>query len=212
MKMIYEKVPPECPIRQGDIFVMLPQPILPDPKNITCISQEDGNIYATTWDSVAGQPKKLIAMPVVTSMGIVATQNCDAFRKPLITFFKVDQYDSVSKEALNANVVKRIKFLTQSSRLRLAWLYLPKDSSCGFDQKMAVSFLEPFQVHRSFLEPQISLYRKCRLTKVAYEHYRERIAQFYRRYPYNEWYPLDRDEFKAYKEEYPEAEAYSWQE
>ncbi|MBM4082926.1 MAG: hypothetical protein FJ278_24680 [Planctomycetes bacterium] len=37
--------------------------------------------------------------------------------------------------------------------------------------------------------------RKGRLNPIADEHFRERIAEFFRRYPYDEWYPLDQREF-----------------
>jgi hypothetical protein len=54
--------------------------------------------------------------------------------------------------------------------------------------------------------------RKGRLNITAYEHFRERIAEFYRRYPYDEWYPLDKAEMETYKNEYPDATLFPWQE
>ncbi len=53
--------------------------------------------------------------------------------------------------------------------------------------------------------------RRGRLNKVADEHFRERIGEFYRRYPYDEWYPLDEQEMALYTKEYPGAKPFSWQ-
>ncbi len=53
--------------------------------------------------------------------------------------------------------------------------------------------------------------RKGRLNAVADEHFRERIGEFFRRYPYDEWYALDEQEMSEYKKEYPDTEAFPWQ-
>ena len=45
----------------------------------------------------------------------------------------------------------------------------------------------------------------------ADEHFRERLAEFFRRYPYDEWYPLEKAEFAEYKKSYPETEPREWQ-
>jgi len=75
---------------------------------------------------------------------------------------------------------------------------------------MAVDFLVTLRVRRLELESLRSL-RKGRLNPVADEHFRERIAEFSRRYPYDEWYPLNREEFDVYRAEYPDAEPFPWQ-
>jgi len=38
----------------------------------------------------------------------------------------------------------------------------------------------------------------ARLRTPAIEHFRERLSEFYRRYPYDEWYPLNREEYQKY--------------
>jgi hypothetical protein len=53
--------------------------------------------------------------------------------------------------------------------------------------------------------------RRARLNDVAEAHFRERIAEFFRRYAYDEWYCLDAAELAAYIEENPEANPYPWQ-
>jgi hypothetical protein len=52
-----------------------------------------------------------------------------------------------------------------------------------------------------------------RLNDVATEHFRESLGQFYRRYPYNEWYPLTPEEAAAYADakKLEAVELYEWQ-
>lgn len=69
----------------------------------------------------------------------------------------------------------------------------------------------PIRLRRAELEGLRNL-RPARLNDVADEHFRERISQFFRRYPYDEWYALERDEMALYKNEYPDAEPFPWQE
>ncbi len=67
------------------------------------------------------------------------------------------------------------------------------------------------RVPRAELE-EVRYLRKGRLNNVADEHFRERIGEFFRRYPYDEWYPLDQDEMEAYIKEYPDIRPFPWQE
>jgi len=39
----------------------------------------------------------------------------------------------------------------------------------------------------------------------------ERVAEFYRRYPYDEWYTLNAAELAAYRRDHPDADPYPWQ-
>ena len=76
---------------------------------------------------------------------------------------------------------------------------------------MAVDFMVTLRVPRDELEDIRDL-RKGRLNEVADEHFRERISEFFRRYPYDEWYPLNSEELQAYTSEYPGTQAFHWQE
>jgi hypothetical protein len=100
--------------------------------------------------------------------------------------------------------------ITQQARINQKWFYLPPDEKVGFAQKMGVDFLVTLRVPRVDLETLRSL-RKGRLNAIADEHFRERIAEFFRRYPYDEWYPLNKEELQAYVEEYPDAKPFPWQ-
>jgi hypothetical protein len=75
---------------------------------------------------------------------------------------------------------------------------------------MGVEFMTTLRVARVDLESLRNL-RKGRLNWIAEEHFRERIAEFFRRYPYDEWYPLDTSEFSEYEKEYPDVHPFPWQ-
>jgi hypothetical protein len=81
----------------------------------------------------------------------------------------------------------------------------------GFKDKMGVDFLVTIRVSRIDLE-RLRPLRKCCLNETARDHFRERISDFFRRYSYNEWYPLNTEEFNAYRGDYPDTEPYPWQE
>jgi hypothetical protein len=96
------------------------------------------------------------------------------------------------------------------ARVNLKWFYLPPDERLGFAEKMAVGFMVTLRVPRTELEALRDL-RRGRLNAVADEHFRERISEFFRRYPYDEWYPLNQEELEAYTDEHPDARPYPWQ-
>jgi len=75
-----------------------------------------------------------------------------------------------------------------------------------------VDFMVTLRVPREGLEGLRSSSRKARLNAVASEHFRERIGEFFRRYPYDEWYALNAEEMEAYRMEYPDAIPFAWQE
>jgi hypothetical protein len=79
---------------------------------------------------------------------------------------------------------------------------------------VAASPEAPLQQGEADLEAARAM-RVARLVSPAIEHFRERLGEFYRRYPYDEWYPLNPDEFAAYradKKDDPDIKPFSWQE
>jgi hypothetical protein len=75
---------------------------------------------------------------------------------------------------------------------------------------MGVDFLVTIRIPRTDLEGLRTL-RRGRLNNTADEHFRERISEFFRRYPYDEWYTLNPEELTEYQKEHPETEPYPWQ-
>ncbi len=208
--MIYEYPGPDQPIRQGDIFVGLPRVDL-SLRELPLVTDQ-GEQLLVDWREVAGTETPVTALLGVRPVAaIVATQDCDALRACDITLCEIRSFVDVERKAANTTAAKKWKnILTQHARINLKWFYLPPDARVGFGEKMAVDFLVTLRVPRTDLEDLRDL-RRGRLNPVADEHFRERISEFYRRYPYDEWYPLNPDELDAYRKEYSDIEPFPWQ-
>ncbi len=211
--MIYAFPGIEEPIRQGDIFVNLPR-IEISLSKIPVLLEDDQTVEMPWSDiAVSQQPVTAIfsAKPVTS---IVISQNCDAARAPDITLCEIKQFYEVEPNCKNTTSPKSWQSqIVQQARKNQKWFYLPVDKDIGFETKMGVDFLSTLRLPRVDLEHYRN-FRKGRLNEVAKEHFRERIAEFYRRYPYDEWYSLNQDEFKAYlsdKHNDPSIKAFPWQ-
>ena len=207
--MIYEFPDTSMRIRQGDIFIGLPR--IDMSLNNVLIVSETGERLAE-WAEIAGKGEPVnIIVPVRPVAAIVATQDCDAVRSRDITFCEIRRFKDVELKSKDTTSAKSWKnLITQHARINQKWFYLPPDNRLGFSEKMAVDFMVTLRVPRAELEELRDL-RKGRLNPLADEHFRERIGEFFRRYPYDEWYPLDQDELEAYLKEYPDTKSFPWQ-
>jgi hypothetical protein len=207
--MIYDFIDDRVPIRQGDIFIGLPR-IDISLNQVVLVTDTEERV--ASWDEISqtDQPVNII-VPVRPVAAIVATQDCDAVRSHDITLCEIRAFRDVERKSTQTTSAKSWKnIITQHARINQKWFYLPPDPRIGFTDKMAVDFLVTLRLPREELEGFRTL-RKGKLNSVADEHFRERISEFYRRYPYDEWYPLDQDEMTEYQGEYPDATPFSWQ-
>ena len=207
--MIYKQVDTSEPLRQGDIFLSLPRIDLSLSK---VLMTEESRECVAEWAEIAKRGEAVnIIVPVRPVAAIVGTQDCDAIRSRDITLFEIRNFlDVEGKGAENTSPKGWKNIITQHARINQKWFYLPPDDRIGFTQKMAVDFMVALRLPRTDLEELRNL-RVGRLNEVADEHFRERIGQFFRRYPYDEWYPLDQNEMVVYKKEYPDATPFAWQ-
>jgi len=207
--MIYVFPKQTDPIRQGDIFIGLPRIDLSLQKVL--LVDEKGERIAK-WEALAKECQPLnIIVPVRSVAAIVATQDCDAYRSRDITLCEIREFRDVERKSRNTTAAKSWKnILTQHARINQKWFYLPPSTQLDFSDKMAVDFLVTLRVPREDLENLRSL-RRGRLNPIADEHFRERIGEFFRRYPYDEWYALDEQEMLEYEKEYPDAGRFPWQ-
>lgn len=183
--MIYDIPDTNEPLRQGDIFIGVPRidlslyriPVL----------NGDGQSVVESWNDIARRGKEVTGIFGVKPVpAIVATQDCDNLRSPDITLCEIGKFREVERKSKETNSPKAWKnLLTQHARINQKWFYLPPDSTVGFEDKMAVNFLVTIRLPRVELESLRHL-RKGRLNSIADEHFRERIAEFFRRYPYDE--------------------------
>ncbi len=208
--MIYEKVDPDARIRQGDIFRCIPRidfslaklPIVSD-----AFTEEASwaELLADGRDEITA----IVGMKAVT--GIVITQDCDAVRAPQITLCEIRPFQVVepsAKTAVKPNA--RVSMITEQSKKNLKWFYLPPDPAFSIAERMAADFRITLSVMREDLEA-LRPSRLGRLNSVADEHFRERLSEFFRRYPVDEWYALDGEEMQKYSDSHPDAEPFPWQ-
>lgn len=138
---------------------------------------------------------------------IVITQDCDAGRGELLSLCQIMPI----KEEISEKVDKRHKQLMRIGDDSPRLFYLPIDEKFNINERMTADFRLILSVKRADMEFMKKL-RIGRLNDVAYQHFRERLAQFFRRYPVNGWYPLTKEEFESYRESQSEKpEPYPWQ-
>ncbi|MBV9925998.1 MAG: hypothetical protein JOZ96_13350 [Acidobacteria bacterium] len=208
--MIYDFPETSSPIGQGDIFFGVPILDLTDEELPTV--DDEGNAQALPWETFAATGKDVSAIITVRpTIAIVGTQECDALRAPNITLFEVRPFRDVERKSKDTSKpAKWVPIITQHARINQKWFYLPADERICFSDKMGADFLTPIRVPRLTLERLIA-FRKGRLNEVAKQHFRERLAEFFRRYAYDEWYPLTREELSEYQKTHPDAEPFPWQ-
>ena len=203
--MIYEFPAQTEPLRQGDIFRGLPRVDL-SLQEISVI--EEGNQpEAVSWDSLKDRVEPITAVVGLRSVwAVIITQDCDTVRAPDITLCEIKAFSDVVKVPAPANPKAWGSLLRTQATANLKWFYLPQEPRLGLDGRHAVDFLATLRIARVDLENARNL-RRGRLNTTADEHFRERLAEFFRRYPYNEWYPFTKEEFKAYRAGHPQEES-----
>lgn len=212
--MIYEAVANVDPIQQGDIFHGIPRVDF-SMSRIDIIEEE--STRQISWKDLLDEQGNTTAvaavLPVRSVDAIVITQNCDAARGEYLCLCQIDDFlDATGKTTSPPkNPNKWQSLITQHSRANLRWFYLPEYPNLGFRSRKAVDFRVVLRVARSDLEALKDL-RIARLNDLATEHFRETLGQFFRRYPYDEWYPLNKEEFHAYAESKGETvQPFPWQ-
>lgn len=215
--MIYEAPSFDAPIQQGDIFRGIPR--IEISLGALSVLEEDDQLEKKAWKDIlsVNKPAKsetvIAVLPIKPVLAMVITQNCDATRGHSISLCEIDSYLTEKEKANPPTTPKKWQSKIMEDIRKIPRLfYLPADESVGIGERMAVDFRSVLRVHRTDLEAMRE-HRIARLNDVATEHFRETLAQFFRRYPVNEWYPLTREEFEAYAEsKKPElVEPYPWQ-
>lgn len=204
--MIYELVPANAPIRQGDVFQSVPY-LRFNPEKMAVLRRTPQPAllnYDTNWLKEIQNGSQEIELALVNirpAYGIVATQDCDTQRDQFIALFEVA--DFVQRTGLQVNQKNPIRWwtdtLTKKARINDKWFYLPPDENLGWHDKMVADFQTIITVPTTFLVNHRSQLRMGRLNAEADEHFREKVAHYFRRYPYDEWYPLNKEEFQAYR-------------
>jgi len=210
--LIYEEEEESAPIRQGDIFANVPR-IDFRLGNIRYFDDDLAMQICCEWTALDGRTEGRLAVAHVISVpAIVITQDCDAARSDDISLSQICPLRDVNgnfPEGLSSK--KFVAALTRESKRSRGWFYLPPSELVGFDTRMAADFSVCLRVDSEELLAYGQ--RVGRLMDEADEHFRERLAHYFHRYAYNEWYPMSEDEFRAYAKAYKDdpPEPYPWQ-
>ena len=208
--MIYESAPLNEPIRQGDIFRNIPRVDLSFAT--MAVVDGDGQRELQWKDALSDSSPVVAILPVKPVTAIVITQDCDTVRGEYICLAEVEDFLTSTGQNAPTTPKKWQSLIKRHTKSSIRWFYLPVATEYGITGKMAADFRIVIRVPRLDLED----YREdrlCRLSGIAREHFRETLGQFFRRYAYDEWYPLTREEFQAYADESSEAiPPYPWQE
>ena len=210
--MIYEAIETGAPIRQGDIFRNIPR--VDFSLSQLAVMETDGELSESSWrdfiDEPEGETALRAVLPIKPVDAIVVTQDCDCVRSNFLSLCQIDTYkDATGKSPTTPKAWQRqiISEMTKQPKL----FYLPMDETLGRPERCVVDFRMVLPVKRTDLEGMRDT-RSARLNPVAYEHFREALAQFFRRYPVNGWYPLTREELASYAESLgAPAPPYEWQ-
>ena len=210
--MIYAHVGPDDPIRQGDIFRSVPRVDI-SLTQLVAISKESP--VQTAWkdalkdDSLCEPPSEHNPSPLIRAIlpiasvdAIILSQDCDAARDEELSLCEIGLLPSVWSQAKQAKGAKwYAEMLTRQGSEQLKIFYLPEEIAenriVGFDSKMAADFSSIFQLRRAELE-SLKEFRTGRLNDEAYAHFREKLSEYFRRYPVDPWYALNTEEFSLY--------------
>ncbi|MCX6637039.1 MAG: hypothetical protein NT090_18445 [Acidobacteria bacterium] len=207
--MTYQTIAPEEPIQQGDIFRHVPRV---DFSLAGLAVVDDEETREASWRDLGLGSEVTAVLTVKSVSGIVVTQNCDARRGEYLCLCQVDPFLAVLRQNTPPkNPHKWQELIITQARTNHRLHYLPADERMGFAEPMVADFSIVIRVSRIDLE-ELRENRIGRLNDVAIAHFRESFSQFFRRYAYDEWYPLSKDQFNAYAAKYSEAiEPYPWQ-
>ncbi len=228
--MIYNAVSESDDIRQGDIFRRVPR-IDISLEAISVLARdaredsftpvlmswaeaiEDEEVAESATPAANSRAVLVRAiLPVCSVDAIVITQDCDAARACVLSLCEIVPLKIVHKDSANwTSPDKWQKLLSRQDTEALKWFYLPPDATVGFTERMAVDFRSIVRLPQQNLN-DLRKFRSGRLGDVAFQHFREKIAHFFRRYAYDPWYALNREEFQAYAKNQGEAIApFPWQ-
>ncbi len=92
--MIYEFPDKSQPVKQGDIFYPLPLILLD--LNKMAISSKSGTFEEANWQIIKDKKDIVVNTPIRPVWGVVATQECDASRAPIISLFGIGIFKDVT--------------------------------------------------------------------------------------------------------------------
>ena len=153
-------------------------------------------------------------LPVCPVDAIVITQDCDAARAVILSLCEITALTNMNKAfGAMTSPARWAKELSRQDSENVLVLLLPaRPKPWASAGRMAVDFRSILRLPEPQLDDLKAL-RVGRLNRVAYVHFREKMALYFRRYPYDPWYPLNKEEFELYAKEDPagSVKPFDWQ-
>lgn len=214
----YKRLFNDADIEQGDIFSTLPFLSLDSTSITEVIADSDLKYKQIDLNSyVQDDSEKNIVVSAKIGPGIIITQNCDMLRSSYVSYCAIRKYEEVEKSFPSPEKVKkRVDFLTKEYAHKTKYFYLPVENPHGFSERMAVDFSTIHQVKLEVLKGLASK-RMGRLSEVPLEHFRSKLGHYFKRFAYDPWYVLNKDELDIYKQSIEPLElqlvrSYGWHE
>ncbi|MFC1676017.1 hypothetical protein ACFL3G_03010 [Planctomycetota bacterium] len=187
-------------IKQGDIFLNIPHVQFEFSDGLSVLGEDA--IDNIPWKELVSKKEEsdvAVVLGVTSVPAIVITQTCDAQRKEYITLCEIEELSSIGGFKSSPQTLKsEVRNLISQNKKKPDFFYLPSDKNIGFTDRMAVNFSNTIRLLREDLESLLEN-RKARLNEITYDYFREKLSDFFRRYAFNEWFMLKKDEVEHYK-------------
>ena len=136
-------------------------------------------------------------------------------RSGYISYCAIKKFDEIEKNFSSPKLENQVKMLTKEYKERAKYFYLPLIKPNGFSDRMAVDFSCIHQVSVDVIKQLISK-RMCGLNEIALEHFKIKLGNYFKRYAYDPWYVLNKEEYNSYLSKLEEEEKeitkpYDWQ-
>lgn len=187
--MIYESVSSQEDIRQGDIFFNLPFVDF-NLENLKVIIDDD-KTTKIAWTEISNDYVNVV-VSLEKVKAIVLSQDCDCLKEPDITLAVITKWEKDYQTAYNW--MNRIRGLNRS----VSKMYLPQDNNFKIEERLHIEFSRIFKLPRENLH-SLRDSRVCRLNPEAFEHFQQKIGYYFRRYAFDEYYPLNKEEMEEYE-------------
>lgn len=188
--MIYELVTPQEEIRQGDIFYNLPF----DDFNLEHLKViiDECEVNDIAWAEISDEDVEII-VKLQRVNAIILSQDCDCLRDPYITLAVISKWEKSYENT--KNWMHGIRGLNRS----ISKMYLPQDNNFKIKERLHIEFSRIFKLPRENLY-SLRDSRVCRLNPEAIEHFRQKLGNYFIRYAFDEYYPLNKEEMDEYEE------------
>jgi len=210
--MIYEKINNDDPIRQGDIFLNVPFVSLVCENDVLISEDKDEFVERRLSSLISEVGKKFYTLAELTFVpGIVISQDCDATRAETISLAHIipltTPFDFSKKLQQQCRLIRQINSDADKRR----YFYLPAELKyLNFSKEMVVDFRSIIPLKRQDSNLLINQ-RKAKLNSEAKEHFKEKLAQFFRQYPVDEWYSFTKEQLNEYQKEREDVKPKPWQ-